>query len=104
LKSEYEKALESYPNIKNMLEGINRQLWYIFLPASIEELTQLELAIVDFQKREAVRNQVMSMQNLSGLRLRPNEELAETRARAALKGKMKDKLRKRYKKDNGGNK
>ena len=85
MKSEYEKALESYPNIKNMLEGINRQLWYIFLPASIEELTQLELAIVDFQKREAVRNQVMSMQNLSGLRLRPNEELAETRARAALK-------------------
>ena len=104
MKSEYEKALESYPNIKSMLEGINRQLWYIFLPASINDLTQLENAIVDFRMREAERNQVMSIQNLSGLRLRPNEPLVATRARAALKGKMREEILKRYKNNNKDNK
>ena len=97
LKSDYEKALESYPNIKGMLAGINRQIWYIFLPASINDLSRLEQAIIDFRKRERVRNQVMSIQNLCGLHLRPNEPLQEVKARAQIKGKINDELMKKHK-------
>ncbi len=83
-----------------MLEGVNRQIWYIFLPASIDDLRRLELAIVNFKKREQIRNQVMSIQNLSGLHLRPNESLLETQARAQIKGKVNDALLRKYKNRN----
>lgn len=104
MKSKYEKALESYPNIKGMLKGLNRQLWYIFLPASMDDLPELERAIVEFREREKERNQVMSIQNLSSLRLRPNESLKETQVKAELKGKMKKELHNKYKNRKGGQK
>jgi len=104
VKSKYEKALESYPNIEQMLKGINRQLWYIFLPASIDDLPQLEQAIGSFKERELERNQVMSMQNLCGLRLRPNEALPETQAKVRLKGKIKEEMRNKLNNKKGGKK
>ncbi|MEW5923900.1 MAG: hypothetical protein AB1746_07930 [Candidatus Zixiibacteriota bacterium] len=97
MKSDYEKALDSYPNIKNMLDGINRQIWYIFLPASVDDLPHLEFAIVNFKKREQIRNQVMSIQNLCGLHLRPNEPLQEVQAKAQIKGKINDELMRKQK-------
>lgn len=97
MKSDYEKALESYPNIKGMLAGISRQIWYIFLPAAINDLSRLEQAIIDFRKREQVRNQVMSIQNLCGLHLRPNESLQDAKAKARIKGQINDELRRKHK-------
>lgn len=98
MSNNYEKVLSSLPNVVNMLKGISKDLWYIFLPASAEQLHKLELQIVANKLKENQRNQVMAIQSLCGLPLRPNEPLQETQAKAKLQGFRNGKLYDKYKK------
>ena len=98
MPNNYEKILNSLPNVVNMLKGISKDLWYIFLPASAEHLHQLELQIVANKLNENKRNQVMAIQLLCGLPLRPNEPLRETQAKAHLQGHRRGKLFDKFKK------
>jgi len=75
-----------------MLNGLSRDIWYIFLPGSSEDLFRLELNIIGQRLKDSERERVMALQNLCGLPLRPNETLAEVRAKARLQGKRKGRL------------
>jgi hypothetical protein len=89
------KALKSYHNIKQMLNGIPAELWDIFLPAHEKDLSTLETGILTFRTRAAEREKVIAMQRLLGFPLRPNSSLRETRIKARIEGLKKDLLRKR---------
>jgi hypothetical protein len=89
------KALKSYHNIQQMLNGIPAQLWDIFLPDNEEDLSRLETSILSFRARAEERNKVIAMQRLLGFPLRPNESLRKTQIRARIAGMQKDKLRKK---------
>jgi len=78
------KALKSYHNVRAMIKGIPRQLWYIFLPSSPNGLPNLESRILSFRKREADRKKVIAIQQLCGFPLRPNAPLREMAARVKI--------------------
>ena len=78
------KALRSYPNVRAMLAGIRRDLWYIFLPASEEELAVLERNIVALKSREIDREKVIAIQKMRGFPFRPNAPLREMLIKAKI--------------------
>ncbi len=92
MSGKYENAMKAFPNIMGMLNGLSRDIWYIFLPGSSEDLFRLELNIIGQRLKDSERERVMALQNLCGLPLRPNETLAEVRAKARLQGKRKGRL------------
>lgn len=96
-----DKALEAYTNIRMMLKGLPRDIWPVFLPETVEGLPQMELNIVDFIRRAHQREQVIAIQRLCDMPLRPNEELPSVKAKARLKGKNIDQMLRRR---SGGNK
>jgi hypothetical protein len=96
MKYNAEKLPAHYAHIKDMLDGVPRDCWDIFMPASPKDLRALERNIIRFQVRQKVRDQVMAIQRLCELPLRPNEALGETQAHARLQGKKKGKLLDRY--------
>ena len=90
------KALENYPNIMKMLDGIPRDLWHLLLPEDKDELMVLEGAIIAFRLREKEREKVMSIQRVCNFPLRPNALLNEVTARARIQGlKNNDRLKRR---------
>jgi hypothetical protein len=101
MKYDVDKALRSYLNVREMLKGIPRELWDIFLPDSRKDLARLETAIVAFKRHEMEREQVISIQKLCGFPLRPNASLRETNIKARIQG-LKNKLRQRKKNDSHG--
>ena len=78
------KALKSYHNVRAMLKGIPRELWYIFLPASPNGLPILESKILAFRPREADRKKVIAIQQMCGFPLRPNSPLREMAAKVKI--------------------
>jgi hypothetical protein len=86
------------PAVLQMLAGVPKELWSIFLPQSPSDLPTLELNIIRFRVREEERRQVMAIQKLSNLPLRPNHTLRATQARARLQGIMKERMLNRYNK------
>jgi hypothetical protein len=92
-------ALDSYPNVKVMLKGISRQLWYIFLPDNVDDLAMLEADILAQKKRDVERNKVMAIQNLCGFMLHPNEPLREVIVQAKKEGLSEDDLPRNNEKD-----
>jgi hypothetical protein len=101
MKYDVDKALRSYINIREMLKGLPRELWSIFLPDSPKDLPWLETAIIAFKRRELEREQVISIQKLCGFPLRPNASLRETNIMARIEG-LRNKLRQRNKNDRQG--
>jgi hypothetical protein len=99
MKDEVRQALKDYYNVSMMLERIPEELWPIFAPKTIDELSALEQGILSFKSREREREQVITIQRLCGFPLRPNIPLSEVKARARLQGREKDKLRKRRDED-----
>jgi hypothetical protein len=93
------KALEPFPRIQRMLEGIPEELWPIFLPRYESGLSRLEDKIVLFEKRQRERDFVMNIQRLCDLPLRPNASPGEMRAIARLEGKKKDRLLDRFRQE-----
>ena len=91
-----EALRKEYPNVARVFEGIPKNAWYIFMPAKSEGLLQLELALVNFQSRESVRERVMALQKLCGFSLRPNQPLHEAQAKAQLQGRKNDALYRDY--------
>ncbi len=81
------KKLLPYPNIRNLLAGIPRDLWSIFLPETNEDLSEFETNIVVFRSREPQRDQVMAIQRRYRLKLRPNETLRAARIKARIRSK-----------------
>ena len=95
-----EEALKPFYNVRMMLYSIPRELWDIFLPETEQGLTSLETNILALKSREADREQVMSIQRLCGMPLRPNDSLAEVKSRARVQGIKNDKLRKHHNDEN----
>jgi hypothetical protein len=93
-----EKRKPRFPAIMQMLAGIPKELWPILLPQSPADLPALELNTIRFRVREEERRQVMAIQKLCGLPLRPNHSLRSTRARARLQGIKKERMLDRYNK------
>lgn len=81
-----EKALFHYDNIQMMLEGVPEELWDIFLPEEEDDLPDMEFNIINFRRRANERDQVMALQELCDLPLRPNMSLREARQKARLQG------------------
>lgn len=96
MKYDIDKALQPFYNVRQMLEGIPRDIWDVFLPAAEEKLAVLESNILFFRRRAKDRDQVMSIQRLCGFPLRPNSSLRETNIKARLAGLQKEKLRQKY--------
>jgi hypothetical protein len=82
-----EKYAKVYTAVKAFMESVPRQLWPILLPATPGGLPDLEVNIANFQSRASEREQVISVQRLCDLPLRPNEPLSETTAKARLQGR-----------------
>ena len=78
------KGLKSYHNVRGLIKGIPKQLWYIFLPSSPNGLPVLESRILAFRSREADRKKVMAIQQTCGFPLRPNAPLREMVARVKI--------------------
>jgi hypothetical protein len=91
LNKEFENKLSSYPNVKFMLDGVPKDIWWIFLPGDLDKLFLLESQVIEFKKKELERERVMAIQRLCNFPLRPNESLAEVQARARIQGKKNDK-------------
>ena len=87
------KALRSYPGVRTMLAGIRRDLWYIFLPASEDELAVLERNILVLKSREVDREKVIAIQKLAGFPFRPNAPLREMLIKARIREMKKAMLR-----------
>lgn len=87
-----EQYLDAYSCTKAMLDGLPRDLWDIFLPETAGGLPDLEANIMSFVARADEREAVISLQRLCGMPLRPNESLAETKAKVRLRGVQKRKL------------
>lgn len=85
-------ALYHYDNIQMMLDGVPRELWPIFLPDEEDELPDMEFNIINFRRRSDEREQVMALQSLCDLPLRPNQPLREARQRARLQGLRKGRI------------
>ena len=78
------KGLKSYHNVRGMIKGIPKQLWYIFLPSSPNGLPVLESRILAFRSRESDRQKVISIQKTCGFPLRPNAPLREMVAKVKI--------------------
>jgi hypothetical protein len=100
MKKEILDALDSFPNVMKMLDSIPRQLWYIFLPDTIENLAMLEADILAQRKRDRERDKVMSVQKLCGFPLRPNERIRDVMARAKIQGLKNNSLLDKRSEDN----
>jgi len=96
----FNARLAAYPHIRAMIEKMPRNLWYIFLPGSPDQWSELETCIIDMTRREKIREQIMAIQKLTGMPLRPNEPLEEVIAKARIKGRINNIRFRRYK---GGN-
>ena len=59
MKKSIEEKLKSYPNVRNMLNGLPEDLRYIFMPVTIEDLQELEMNILAFKKRTTDRKSVV---------------------------------------------
>lgn len=92
MKYDIEKALYHYDNIQMMLDGIPEELWSLFLPEEEDDLPDLEFNIIHFRRRASEREQVMALQTLCDLPLRPNQPLREARQRARLEGLRKGRV------------
>ncbi len=92
----YDARLAAYPHIREMLSGVPRSLWDIFLPDLPEEWNELETDIIIVKRREKTREQIMAIQTLTGMPLRPNESLEEVIAKARIKGRVNNAKLRRY--------
>ena len=92
MSANVEQYLDAYTCTKAMLNGLPRDLWDIFLPETPGGLPDLEANIISFVARAEEREAVISLQRLCGMPVRPNEALAETKAKARLRGAQKRKL------------
>lgn len=86
--------------LKLMLDGIPRELWYIFLPESEDDMAMLEADILAQEKRDLERNRVMAIQKICGFALRPNESLRDVVARAKQAGLSEDEFPRDHRTDN----
>ena len=86
-------ALIKCENIKNMLEGIPRQLWGIFIPNTVEEFKVTGDNVKSFEKREREREKVIALQRLYDFPLRPNNTLHEVMAKIMIEKKKRQKKR-----------
>jgi hypothetical protein len=73
-----------------MLKGLPRQIWEIFLPDTLAELTVLESNILAYRSRETDREKVITIQKLCGFPLRPNMPLREAITRLKIHKKKKN--------------
>ncbi len=87
------KALRSYHNIRMMLKEVPRELWYIFLPASVDELAALERNILAYRSREIDREKVITIQKMCGFPLRPNAPLREMLTKIRIHDMKRGKLK-----------
>ena len=71
-----------------MLDDIPRELWYLFIPKTIEELKATDNNVKSFKKREVEREKVMALQQLYNFPLRPNFAPQEVLAKIMIE-KMK---------------
>ena len=82
----YVEALETCHNVQRMMRGLPADIRPLFLPKTVEGLTELEERIKHLRKWEKRRWRVMMIQNSCGFSFRPNEFLQETETRARVYG------------------
>lgn len=102
MKYDLKKLQHAYPNTFHMVSDIPEGVWRLLLPASEADLASLEVRLLTFRRREKEREEVMALQKLCGLPLRPNASLHETKVRCRIQGLVKDRLRKRRNKRRSG--
>ena len=100
MKNDLNEILDSYPNLKAMLEGIPLELWYIFVPGTDDEMAMMEADILAQRKRDSQRKKVMAIQKLCGFDLRPNESLRDVITRAKRAGLSEDEFPRDFRRDN----
>ena len=71
-------------HVVKMLEGIPKDLVYLFTPNDEDGLVQLELNIVRWLARVQERTKVMQLQKHYGLSLRPNQSLRDVTIRLKI--------------------
>lgn len=86
-------ALEKCKNVREMLDEIPRELWYLFIPKTVEELQATDINIKSFKKREIEREKVMALQQLYDFPLRPNNVPQEVLAKIVIEKKKRHKKR-----------
>lgn len=96
MKKDIRGTLDSYPNVRAMLDGIAKELWYVFLPDTENGMAMLEADILAQRKRDKERRKVMALQKLCGFKLRPNESLRDVIVRAKNEGLADDKSQRDY--------
>ncbi|MEZ5360496.1 MAG: hypothetical protein R3F48_16910 [Candidatus Zixiibacteriota bacterium] len=95
------QRLKNYPNVMEMFENIPEDLWDIFWPKDDREKFLLESRIMLLKIREPERNEVMDLQKLCGLPLRPNQRMSEVAALTREQGQKSAKLLDEYRKKRG---
>ena len=86
-------ALRRCENVRNMLEGIPRQLWDIFIPNTVEEFKATDGNVKSFDKRKKEREKVLALQRLYDFPLRPNNTLNEVMAKIMIEKMKRHKRR-----------
>ena len=94
-----DKTLQKYHEVRQMLTGIPRDIWPLLLPMNEKELPEFQERIICAAAREAERQEVMDLQRLCGLPIRPNESLGEVKAFIRLRGRKKSRLLDDYRRD-----
>lgn len=74
------------------LKNIPKDLLYIFEPSSTVEREDLEVAYAKLQKKEIIRDAVMTLQKKYNLPLDPKETPGHIKTRITLKEKLKIKF------------
>ena len=92
MKNDILEKLESYQNVRHMLESIPRNAWDIFLPDNERDLAMLEADILGQKKRDIERDKVIAIQRLCKFPIRPNESLHDVVARARVQGLKNSRL------------
>ena len=84
MNEEKEKAIEEFPEVKQYLAGIHRDLWEIFLPEKIDDFATFSSAIKALRIKEKERDYTIELRAKYGLPFRPNASIDETIKRVRL--------------------
>ncbi len=92
MEEKIEVALKKCKNVREMLEGIPRQLWEVFMPQTVDEFQASDDNFRSFKARESEREKVIALQRLYSFPPRPNATVRDTITRIMIE-KYKRRMR-----------
>jgi hypothetical protein len=84
MSDEFTRAIDLYPEIKQYLTEIPRDLWYIFLPSEVSQFADLSAVIKGERIKQKERDYIIELRRKYGLPFRPNASIEETIKRVRL--------------------